>query len=71
MIIILFAFQVFPHFPYLWVSPLHLAVFTYLAFQEVGWTAFLASGFIVLQVPLQVLFARLFVQFRYVYMYII
>jgi len=49
-----------------WVSPLHLIVFTYLVYQEVGWSAFVATGFILLQVPLQILFARLFIKFRLV-----
>ncbi len=52
----------FIHF--LWISPIHLAVFTYLVYNEVGWSAFLATGFIVLQVPLQILLARVFAKLR-------
>ena len=52
----------FIHF--LWISPLHLAVFTYLVYREVGWPAFIAMGFIVLQIPLQIGLARLFGKLR-------
>lgn len=52
----------FVHF--LWISPLHLAVFTYLVYREVGWPAFIAMGFIVLQIPLQIGLARLFGKLR-------
>lgn len=52
----------FLHF--LWISPLHLAVFTYLVYQEVGWPAFLATAFVILQVPLQICLARLFGKLR-------
>jgi ATP-binding cassette subfamily C (CFTR/MRP) protein 4 len=52
----------FLHF--LWISPLHLAVFTYLVYREVGWPAFLAMAFVILQVPLQIFLARLFGRLR-------
>ena len=52
----------FVHF--LWISPFHLAIFTYLVYREVGWPAFLAMAFIILQVPLQILLARLFGKLR-------
>ena len=51
---------------YLWVSPLHLIVFTYLVYQEVAWSAFLATGFVILQLPLQMLMAKAFSFFRFV-----
>jgi ATP-binding cassette subfamily C (CFTR/MRP) protein 4 len=53
----------FLHF--LWISPLHLAVFTYLVYREVGWPAFLAMAFVILQVPLQIFLARLFGRLRF------
>ena len=56
--------QAFPHFPYLWVAPLHLVAFTYLVYQEFGWSVFLASGFLLLQIPLQIGMAKLFVYLR-------
>ena len=52
----------FIHF--LWISPLHLAVFTYLVYQEVGWPAFIAMAFVILQVPLQIFLARIFGKLR-------
>jgi ATP-binding cassette subfamily C (CFTR/MRP) protein 4 len=52
----------FIHF--LWISPLHLAVFTFLVYREVGWPAFLALAFVILQIPLQVFLARLFGRLR-------
>jgi ATP-binding cassette subfamily C (CFTR/MRP) protein 4 len=52
----------FLHF--LWISPLHLAAFTFLVYREVGWPAFLALAFVILQIPLQVFLARLFGRLR-------
>ena len=51
---------------FLWISPLHLALFTYLVYQEVGWPAFPATAFVVLQVPLQILMAHIFGRLRWV-----
>jgi len=50
---------------YLWITPLNLAVFTYLVYMEVGWSAFLATGFILLQIPLLICLARLFAHLRF------
>lgn len=57
-------FQAFVFLPYLVISPLHVIVVTYLMYVEVGWTAFLTTGFIVLQVPLQIVLAKIFAYFR-------
>ena len=57
-------FQAFVFLPYLVISPLHVIVVTYLIYVEVGWTAFLTTGFIVLQVPLQIVLAKIFAYFR-------
>ena len=46
--------------PFLLINPLFLIVFTYLVYTLVGWPAFLATGFIVLQIPLQIFLAKLF-----------
>ena len=51
--------------PYLWISPIHLAVFTYLVYVEVGWPAFLATTFIILLIPLQIILAKLFAKLRW------
>ena len=50
--------------PFLLISPFHVILFTYLAYVEVGWPAFLATVFIVLQVPLQILLGSAYAKFR-------
>lgn len=62
--------QAFLFFHYLWISPIHLIAFTFLVYREIGWSAFLASGFIVLQVPLQIFLARLFAKLRLVCLWV-
>ena len=59
-----FPSQTFQFVQYLWIGPVHLAVFTYLLYAEVGWIAFLATAFVLLQIPLQICFARLFAHLR-------
>ena len=56
--------QAFMFLHYLWITPLHLAVFTYLVYMEVGWRAFLATAFVSLEIPLQICLARLFAHLR-------
>ena len=61
---IVFSSQAFVYLPFLLISPFHLTLFTYLAYVEVGWPAFIATGFMVLQIPIQVLLARTFAKLR-------
>ena len=56
--------QAFVFLPYLVISPLHVIVVTYLIYVEVGWSAFLTTGFIIFQVPLQIVLAKIFAYFR-------
>ena len=56
--------QAFVFLPYLVISPLHVIVVTYLIYVEVGWSAFLTTGFIIFQVPLQIVLAKVFAYFR-------
>ena len=56
--------QTFDFLHYIWIVPIHLVVFTYLLYAEVGWIAFLATAFVLLQIPLQICFARLFAHLR-------
>lgn len=49
---------------YLWLGPLYIIVYTYLVYQEVGPPAFLATGFVVIQIPLQIVIAKLFAFFK-------
>ena len=58
---------VFSYGHFLWISPLYLAVFTYLVYREVGWPAFLAMAFIIVQVPFQIFFGHIFEKLRCVY----
>ena len=51
---------------FLWISPIHLAVFTYLVYVQVGWPAFLATAFVILQIPHQMFLAKLFTKLRWV-----
>ena len=54
----------FARLHFLWISPLHLSLFTYLLYQEVGWPAFPAAGLVILQAPLQILLATVFGRMR-------
>ena len=56
--------QAYGFLPYLVISPLHLIAFTYLVYSEVGWSAFITTGFVVLNVPIQIGLAKLFAYFR-------
>ena len=56
--------QAFVFLPYLVISPLHAIVATYLIYVEVGWIAFLTTGFIIFQIPLQIVLAKTFAYFR-------
>ena len=56
--------QAFLFLHYLWLGPLYVAVYTYLVYQEVGPSAFLATGFVVIQIPLQMFLAKLFAFFK-------
>lgn len=58
--------QAFLFLHYLWLGPLYIVVYTYLVYQEVGPAAFLATGFVVTQIPLQIVIAKLFAFFKYV-----
>ena len=58
---------VFISLHFLWICPLHLGIFTYLVYREVGWPAFLAMVFIILVVPFQIFFGYLFRKLRCVY----
>jgi ATP-binding cassette subfamily C (CFTR/MRP) protein 4 len=49
---------------FLWINPLHIAVVTYLLYQEVQWCAFIATILIVIQIPIQFVLARVFVRLR-------
>ncbi|XP_064396708.1 ATP-binding cassette sub-family C member 4-like [Halichondria panicea] len=48
-----------------WIAPIHLIVVTYLVYAEVGWSAFLVTGFVLLQVPLQILISKVFSRYRF------
>lgn len=61
---VVFSPQAFVFLPFLLVSPFHLILFTYLAYVEVGWPAFIATGFLLLQIPIQVLLGRTFAKLR-------
>ena len=50
-----------------WIAPIHLIVVTYLIYAEVGWSAFLVTGFVLLQVPLQIIMGKVFSRYRYMY----
>ena len=49
---------------FLWISPAQLIVFTYLVYIEVQWIAFVATALVLLQVPAQILFVRLFTKLK-------
>lgn len=59
--------QAFLFLHYLWLGPLYVIVYTYLVYQEVGPAAFLATAFVVIQIPLQMVLAKLFAFFKYVF----
>lgn len=43
---------------------MHMIVFTYLCYQEVGWVAFVVLFFFILQIPTQLALAKIFTKFR-------
>lgn len=45
--------RVFVSIHYLWIGPLHLGLYIYLVYQELGWPVFTAVAFIVFQIVLQ------------------
>ena len=51
---------------FIWISPVQLIVFTILVYRELGWSAFIATGMMVLLVPLQMALARGFAYLRLV-----
>ena len=61
---ILFVVQAFLFYHYLWIAPVQVAVITYLIYVEVGWSAFMIIAFLAVQVPLQILLARLYTHLR-------
>lgn len=49
---------------YLWIGPLYVIVYTYLVYQEVGSAVFLVTGFVLTQIPLQMVLGKLFASLR-------
>ena len=50
----------------IWIAPLHAAIVTYLLYREIGWVAFIPISIILLQIPLQLVLAKIFALTRYV-----
>ncbi len=63
--------QAFAFLPVVWVAPFHWGVLTYLAYVEVGWSAFTIIGFVFVLTPLQLLLAKMFSKFRYTCVHIV
>ncbi len=59
--------QLFTHYHYVWMAPLQWVIATFLIYNEVGWSAFLAIGYLLLQAPFQICLSRLFTRLRYAY----
>lgn len=51
-------------FPYIILSPIQLGVATYLIYLQISWSAFATVGLLLLMIPLQSYFAKLFMKFR-------
>ncbi|KAL5467459.1 hypothetical protein EMCRGX_G031685 [Ephydatia muelleri] len=49
---------------YLWIGPLYLVAYTYLVYQEVGSAVFLVTGFVLTQIPLQMVLGKFFASLR-------
>ena len=57
---------VFNFIHFLWISPVILALYIFLVYQEIGWPAIAATViFAVLQIPLETLLAHCFGRLRY------
>ncbi|XP_064396710.1 ATP-binding cassette sub-family C member 4-like isoform X2 [Halichondria panicea] len=55
----------FLHLPVVWIIPITWSVLTYIAYLEVGWSAFTIIGFILVLTPLQLLLAKVFSKLRH------
>lgn len=51
-------------FHYIWISPIQLAVVTYLIYLEISWACFAAVGVLILMIPIQSYLASIFKNFR-------
>lgn len=56
--------QAYIFLPFMIIAPLHMIVFTYLEYQEVDWVVFVTLFFFVLQIPVQLVLAKIFTKFR-------
>lgn len=48
------------------MGPLHVGLTAYVLYQEIEWSAFVAAGLLILQIPIQMLLTRLFTKLRLV-----
>ena len=53
-------FQAFLFYHYIWISPIHLLVVTCLLYIEIGVPSILAAVLIILQIPVQIISAKLY-----------
>ncbi len=54
-----------PYFPHLlWLGPLHLVLITCLVYNEIGSSALVATGYVLLQIPVQIIAAKVFAKLR-------
>ena len=56
--------QVFIYSQATWVAPIVMAVVTYLVYIELGWSAFLVTGYFLINLPLQIFLGKYFANLR-------